>query len=74
MQLAQFDRLMGLVLALGLAGFMVGCGSGARDSSPEGAPDAKSRQELQRKAQRESRKGIGAGQASTKNLRRPGQD
>jgi hypothetical protein len=70
MQLAQFVRIWGLYVVLGLAGLVVGCGSGAKDSSSETAPDAKGRQELQRKAQQEARKGIGTGKASTKKVPR----
>jgi hypothetical protein len=66
MQLAQFTRAVWLFLVLCLAGFVVGCGSGAQDSSPEATPDGKSRQELQRKAQKEAKKAIGTGKARAK--------
>jgi hypothetical protein len=72
MQLAQFVRMSGLLLVLGLAGFPAGCGSGAQDSSSGPAPDAKGRQELQRKAQQEARKGLGAGKANTGRIPKPG--
>jgi hypothetical protein len=68
MQIAQFVRMWGLNVVLGFAGLVVGCGSGAQVSSSGTAPDAKGRQELQRKAQQEARKGIGTGKASTKKV------
>ena len=68
----QVVRTFWLFLVLGFAGFVIGCGPGAQDSSSEAAPDAKTRLELQRKAQQEARKGIGTGKASAGRKARPG--
>jgi hypothetical protein len=35
MQLARFDRILGLLLVLGCAGFLGGCGWGAKQVSPD---------------------------------------
>jgi hypothetical protein len=68
MQLARFVSMLGSILILCLAGFVVGCGSGDQVSSPGATPDAKGRQELQRKAQYEAKKAIANGKARGKSM------
>ena len=63
MQLAKFVRTLGPILVVGLAGLVVGCGSGAQNSFPEGAPDAQTRKDYQKQARLEAKKGIGTGRA-----------
>ena len=72
MQFTQFVRMLGRPLVLGLVGFVVGCSSGAKDSSSEGTPDAKARQELTRKERREAKQGIGTGKVGVNRSFRPG--
>ncbi len=67
MQLAQFVRTLGPILVVGLAGFVVGCGSGSQNSLPEGAPDAQTRKEMKRKEiQEEKKANVGTGRPGAK--------
>jgi hypothetical protein len=64
MRSIRFASIVSLLLVVGLAGFVVGCGSGSQ-GTPETVPDGKGRQELQRKAQREARKELSTSKAGT---------